>query len=98
MPCTRGFALRPRISSASACSDTSAPGSWWNDSMPTSALSLRFMRTYTSEAGSSPTRIVARPGAHAVRVGQLLDLRGHALAQASRDRVAVDDLRVSHAS
>ena len=30
--------------------------------MPTSAESSRFMRTYTAEAGSSPTRIVASPG------------------------------------
>src|ERR687898_982038 len=30
--------------------------------MPTSAESSRFMRTYTADAGSSPTRMVASPG------------------------------------
>ena len=30
--------------------------------MPTWAQSSRFMRTYTAEAGSSPTSTVARPG------------------------------------
>ena len=45
MPCTRSSALRERISSASSSGATSAAGSWWNDSIPTSAESSRFMRT-----------------------------------------------------
>ncbi len=62
MPSTRSSAFSERISSASSSGATSPPGSWWKDSMPTSAESSRFIRTYTAEAGSSPTRIVARPG------------------------------------
>src|SRR5919108_5229606 len=62
MPCTRSSASRSRIRPASVSAETSPPGSWWKDSIPTSAESSRFMRTYVAEAGSSPTRIVARPG------------------------------------
>src|SRR5580700_6590165 len=35
--------------------------------MPASAHALRLFATYTADAGSSPTRIVARPGARPVR-------------------------------
>ncbi len=45
MPCTRSSAFSDSISAASSASDTSAGGSWWNDRMPTWALSSRFMRT-----------------------------------------------------
>ena len=45
MPSTRSSAFRERISSASSSGATSPPGSWWKDSMPTSAESSRFMRT-----------------------------------------------------
>ena len=45
MPCTRSSAFSERISSASAAGSTSAPGSWWKDSKPTSAESSRFIRT-----------------------------------------------------
>src|SRR5215218_267453 len=62
MPCTRSSTPRSRIRPASVSAETSPPGSWWNDSIPTSAESSRFMRTYVADAGSSPTRIVARPG------------------------------------
>ena len=45
MPSTRSSAFSERISSASSSGATSPPGSWWKDSMPTSAESSRFMRT-----------------------------------------------------
>src|SRR5919108_4685665 len=66
MPWTRSSALRSRIRLASVSGETSPPGSWWNDSMPTSAESSRFIRTYMADAGSSPTRIVASPGFRAM--------------------------------
>src|SRR3954452_8393216 len=40
--------------------DAASP--WWTERIPTSSVCLRLLPTYTCEAGSSPTRTVARPG------------------------------------
>jgi len=45
MPCTRSSPLSDSINAASVSCETSPPGSWWKDSIPTSAESSRFIRT-----------------------------------------------------
>ena len=46
MPCTRVVGVEGADQAGKLLlGDVVAGGSWWKDSMPTSALSLRFMRT-----------------------------------------------------
>ncbi len=62
MPLHSGSALRRSISSATCSWVASAGSRWSKEAMPASPLALCLPATYTAEAGSSPTMIVARPG------------------------------------
>ena len=54
-------------SAATASAALSAPRRWSKPAMPTSAQARCLPLTYTSEAGSSPTSTVARPGGRPTR-------------------------------
>src|SRR6187551_3931793 len=60
MPSTSSSALSSSISSRIVDSGVSEGKRWSRESMPASCEALCFAPTYVCDAGSSPTRIVAR--------------------------------------
>ena len=60
IPSTPSSAFRSAMSSRISTSSVSAGKRWSRDSMPASCEALCFEPTYVWEAGSSPTRMVAR--------------------------------------
>src|SRR4051812_6107744 len=62
MPSTASSRLSAWISASSSARDVVAGRSCANEAMPHSSQALRLLRTYTAEAGSSPTFTTARPG------------------------------------
>src|SRR5690606_34754104 len=62
MPWTDGSALSRSMSASSSDSLVPAGRSWSRAWMPTFSAARRLLRTYTDEAGSSPTSTTASPG------------------------------------
>src|SRR5512139_545719 len=62
MPWTDRSAFSRAMRSSSSFSGVDAGRSIWRDSIPASTAAFPLLRTYTWEAGSSPTRTTVSPG------------------------------------
>ena len=93
MPSTRSSSFSRFTSASSSASLVVAGRSCAKDSMPTSTHDLRLLRTYTVEAGSSPTCTTASPGLRPNFAGEGAGPQRRLLALAGGGGLAIEDRR-----